>query len=139
MHLVLAYFDNVPSILFSSSAFPAAFSHLIASLTVSSSQVTNTALDLLSSVSKLAVSSQYSHVATGVLTQFGSVLLALTLQGVVQGFPEESLHYVTEILQATVAARGTETEPWIQSAVSGIPGHIVPTAEKTRFLEEVHA
>lgn len=139
MYLVLAFFDHIPPILFASPAFPAAFSHLIASLTVSSSQVTNSALDLLSSISKLGASSQYQHVANGVLAQFGSALLPLTLQGVVQGFPEESLDYVTEILQATVAARGAETEPWIQSAVAGIPGHVVPTAEKTRFLGEVHA
>lgn len=138
VHLVLAFFDGVPSILFASPVFPTAFSHLIASLTTSGSSITLTALDLLASISKLAASPLYSTAVIGALTQFGSVLVALSLQGVVHGFPEDSLEYVIEITQAVVAAKGAEAETWIQSAVAGIPGHIVPAAEKARFLEDVH-
>ncbi|KAK8864138.1 hypothetical protein IAR55_001384 [Kwoniella newhampshirensis] len=140
VHLVMAYLNSIPDLTLSSSLLHLAVSHTLAALTCPAPETILISIDTLAMLSKHLVQPQHHNQLQPIFAQYGKVILVLIIGGVVQGFPEDALDQVQEILQTTAATLPPDVvEGWVAEAVQGFPGHAVPVSEKQAFLQDVHA
>jgi transportin-3 len=139
VHLLMAYITHVPNVSLYSPFFHLAFSRTLAALTCPAPETILICLDTLSLVSQRFATEEYRPLLQPVFAQYGKAVLMLVLGGVVQGYPEEGVDQVHEIVAATVfAVPAHEAGEWVAGAIGALPGNVVPPADKQAFLAEVH-
>jgi transportin-3 len=138
VHTFMAYLTQIPETILNSSALQLALSQTISALTCPAPETTLVCLDTLVLVTSHLGDPRYTPHLQPLLAQFGSVLVGLLVAGVVGGFPEEGVEQVRTVLGAlSVCAPAEEVYGWLNGAVGQIPGHVVPTLEKEKFLTDV--
>ena len=135
VHCFMSYLTHLPDITLASSLLPLATAHTLSALTCPAPETILICLDTLALLSQRLPQPQIQPV----FQQYGKIILSLTLLGVVQGFPEDGLDQVQQIVSATVVcAPPAEVEAWVGETMSEIPGHVVPSSEKQILLRELH-
>ncbi len=115
--------------------------HTLSALTCPNPDTILIALDVLQHLSQLlGEGPAYQAHIQPVFQQYGQAILGLVIGGVVQGYPDEALSQGKIIVNAVceVGRASGQTDSWMSEAVAQIPGHVVPTAEKQAFLQEIH-
>ncbi len=139
VHCFMSYLTNLPDIILSSPVLPVATAHTLSALTCPAPETSLICLDTLALLSQRLSHPPHQPQLQPVFQQYGKVILSLTLSGVVQGFPEDGLDQIQQIVGATVqCAPPADIEGWIDEAMGEIPGHVVPSGEKQNFRREVH-
>lgn len=84
-----------------------------------------------------ATASPADHpVLQAVVQQFGQKILVMTLQGIVQDYPEDSQEPVTAIVKSLCGLAPPDTiRQWIAFAIDGVPGHVIPVNSKQEMLQ----
>lgn len=139
VHCFMSYLTNLPTTILSSPLLPLATAHTLSALTCPSPETTLICLDTLALLAQRSSHPQSQPLLQPVFQQYGKAILSLTLSGIVQGYPEDGLDQVQQIVAATVqCAPPADVEVWAREAMSEIPVHVVPSGEKETFLRELH-
>jgi transportin-3 len=140
VHTFIAYITFLPHATLSSPLLHLAVSHTLAALSCPAPETNLVCLDALAILSKRLGEQAFQSTLQPIFAQYGKAIVALLIQGMVADFVEDGLDQVQTVLAATVVcAPAQEVDGWVVEAVGGIAGHIVPLAEKQRFLEGVRA
>ncbi|ORY31770.1 armadillo-type protein [Naematelia encephala] len=138
VHCFMAYLNALPAVL-SSPVIPHAVQHTLSALTLPASETIFASLDTLALLSQRLSHAQYQPVLRPVFGQYGEVIAGLTIGGIVQSFPEDSLDQVQQILGATLScAEPAVAGAWVMKAIESLPGNVLPAVEKQKFVGEVH-
>lgn len=138
VHTLMAYMTYLTHPTLSSTSLPTAVSHTLAALTCPAPETILVCLDALALLAKNLQDSSLQPRIQPVFQQYGKAIVSLSVNGMVSVFPEDGLGAVQEVLAATVVcAPAQEVLSWFATALEGIPGHVVPVAEKPKFMEKV--
>ncbi|BEJ17243.1 hypothetical protein CspHIS471_0606440 [Cutaneotrichosporon sp. HIS471] len=139
VHCFMAYIDDLPQQTLASPALPQAVSHTLAAIMCPAPQTILVCLGTLHMLAKRLTDGQNQAQLQPIFAQFAKPLLSLVLQGIVQGYPEEGFEQTPLIIQATVSSvPAAEAETYATEALSEIPGHVLPAADKTKFIHALH-
>lgn len=150
VHCFMAYLTALPELTLSLPLLHLAVSHTLAALTCPAPETVLISLDVLTSLCRLvkpptpsSPQSPYQATLEPIFAQYGSAIIKLTIGGVVQGFPEDCMEQVKEIVETTLMACAGGVAPdvlesWVREAIDGIPGYVVPQNDRVAFLGEVH-
>ncbi|WVQ84216.1 hypothetical protein IAT38_006367 [Cryptococcus sp. DSM 104549] len=139
VHLFMAYLRALPDPTLASPLLPLAISHTLATLTCPAPETQLVALDALARLAARLASPAHLAQLQPIFAQYGKPLVGVALQGVVAGFPEDSVEAVHDLLEAMAAHLPAEAvDEWVREGVDGIGGHVVPVADKQAFVREIH-
>ena len=139
VHCFMSFLTNLPNTALSSPLLPLAASHTLTALTCPASETTLICLDTLAHLAQQLSHPNTQSLIQPVFRQYGKAILSLTLSGVVQGFPEDGLDQVHQIVGATsLCAPPNDIEAWATEAMGEIPGYAVPLTDKQNFIRELH-
>lgn len=133
-HAFMAYLTTVPDLTLSIPSLPLAISHTLSALSCPAPEVIRVSLDVLA---KLASLLSTAPALQPIFHQYGKGILSLILQGVVQDFPEDGSDEVEKVIVATITVGGAESEAWAAEALAGVPGHVLPQADRQVFVTEL--
>lgn len=139
VHCFMAYIHALPDQTLASPALSQAVSHTLAAIMCPAPQTILVCLDTLNLLSQKLQQPQYQALVQPVFAQYAKGIMSLVLQGIVQGYPDDGFDQAPGIIQAAVTSiPGAEAESYATNALAGIPGHALPTADKSKFVHELH-
>lgn len=138
VHCFMAYIHAMTPQTLSSPALSQAVSHTLAALLCPAPQTVLVCIDTLNVLAERMQLPQYQPLVQPVFAQYAKGILSLVLQGIVQGYPEDGFDQSPLIIQGVVTSvPAAEAESYTTEALSGIPGHVLPSADKEKFVHEL--
>lgn len=138
-HLFYAYLSSMPQLTLSSSALQPAVVLCLLALSCPLPETQMLALDTLVALGEKVSHAQWGPVVGPIFAHCGETIFSLSIEGVVNSFPEDSWPRVSDILSATArVAQPMEVEGWATKAVTAIPAHLLPASVRQEFLGQVH-
>jgi len=143
VHCFMAYIQALPAPTMSSASCQLAVSHTLAALMCPAPQTVLACLDTLALLAKAMTERdnavQFGPALQPVFAAYAKPLLALVLDGVVRGYPEDGFDQVPVIVKATCASvTPAQAEAFATEGLAAIPGNVLPAAEKQKFIGELH-
>lgn len=135
LQAIVSYLKRTPAILMSSSALPSVFDLILSALTLPAPETVICALELVIDLLKIgtADSSPYLTIITNAVKTYGERIIGLSLNGMVQDYPEESHEYVIDALKEMVKMCPAEAKAWTEAGIDKLPGHVAPPSDKQEF------
>ncbi|ORX37045.1 armadillo-type protein [Kockovaella imperatae] len=97
------------------------------------------ALDTLATLSQRLSHPQFQPLIQPIFAQWGKHLMIILLSGITQGFPEDVLEQVRDILTRVSQCSPPEAvEAWTVEGLEKIPGNLLPQNEKQAFVSKMH-
>jgi transportin-3 len=134
-HCFMAYLNAVPALTLSLPSLSIAITHILSSLSCPAPEIIRISLDVLA---KLSDASPSQPPLQAIFSQYGKGIITLVLQGLIQDFPEDCMDEIEKILVGTMGVVGSQGEAWAGEALGSVPGHLVPVADRSAFLAELH-
>jgi transportin-3 len=139
VHCFMAYIDDLPQQTLTSPVLAQAVSHTLAAIMCPAPQTILVCLDTLNMLARRMLDGQYQAQLQPIFAQFAKPILSLVLQGIVQGYPDDGFDQAPLIIQAVVSSvPGAQAESYATEALAGIPGHVLPPGDKTKFIHALH-
>lgn len=140
VHCFMAYIQALPSQTLASAACPLAVSHTLAALMCPAPQTVLVCLDTLSLLAQRMSHAEFEPGLKPMFATYAKPLLALLLDGVVHGLPDDGFDQVPHILKAIAASvPPTEVEAYATEGLASIPGNVLPATEKQKFITDLQA
>jgi transportin-3 len=175
VHCFMAYLTHLPEITLSIPSLSFAVSHTISALSCPGSETILISLDVLAHLANIvnpagpesnngtavapaarrpfssstpstpASPAAAALVAQIISIQFSERIMAQTLKGIVQGYPEDALEQVTRVIETIFLARlsaagpagGEELKATVGKVMLEIPNQTVPQSDREAFYSEV--
>jgi transportin-3 len=138
VHLVMSYLTHLPALTLTHPSLAQSLSLTLTAVTLPAPETILGSLDVLSLLSQKLQNPQFQPYLQPIFAQYGKVMIGLLLKGLIEGFPEDGVESVADVIGGVCAVGGWEVEAWVKEGLEGVEAGRLPIAEREKFCIEIH-